>query len=275
MTDVQTQSSTGEAAPKPAGKPKPVKVAGQVVGILGIIVSIVLVVGVLLGRGWVIGQVDAVAATVDAGLARADPVLLAAETKVGDVKTRVEAMVQAADAVAANPAPPPALTGALSGAISAVTDRYASLRSGYSDAREGITSTIAQLQGLVRFIPGVSVPQGPIDALAALDTKVRALDSTLSGVFGGQPGSQAIGELATAVSAKGNELLAGLDTVASAINQVQGTLAQARADAAGIASTIDSVMTILTVVIVLLFVYIALLHWVLFRTSRAAGRPAA
>src|SRR4051794_1032542 len=77
--------------------------AGQVAGIFGIVLCLLLGVASLYGRGWATDSVDSVSQRVDQAISRALPPLTSASSLVTDVSQRVGEVADAADGVAAEP----------------------------------------------------------------------------------------------------------------------------------------------------------------------------
>ena len=78
---------------------------GQVAGVLGIVVCLLLVIGVIIGDVWAVRTVDDVAAAIDAKIAKADPLLTQASAKVGEISGRVSTVADIAAGIAADPSP--------------------------------------------------------------------------------------------------------------------------------------------------------------------------
>ena len=296
VTPVPVTVPAPEPAPEPAAAPQPVSapvtdpasapansgkgrkatgILGQVVGIVGVVVCLALVVGVLLGRGWATGAVSDVASKVDATVARTQPLLDRAGSAVDEVAARAGEAAAAADAVSVDPnAAPQALQGILD-KVSAVSERYLELRSTYASAREQIVSALDRLAIIDRLVPGVSVPQGPIDLLASLDQKAQALDGRVMDLIKAGTAVSTVNTAAAAIAEKARAVQDGLGTVATGIDDVQARLAGLRSELATTTDTINGVITAGCVVLILVLLYLALLHFVLFRFSRErAGVPA-
>lgn len=239
--------------------------AGQVVGVVGIVVCLLLAVGVLLGRGWAMDEVSSTAATIDESLARGEPLLDSAATKVADVQEQVAALEAAAVAVTGNPNPAPALANALSERLSGVSERYLELRTTYASARENIVSAVQRLQMLDRLVPGIEIPQGPIDALAELDARVQELDASLSGIIGPNGVVESVQDAAQRIADRIDQADELLATAEAGLANAQVKLAETRARVASTADTITTGISIGSLGLFLVFLYLALLHWVLFR----------
>jgi hypothetical protein len=260
----------------PSGRRKAMGTAGQVVGVVGIVVCLALVVGVVIGRGWAVDQVEAVAATIDDNLARGEPLIAAAAEKVGDVQARFDVLGEAASALAASDNPAPGLVAALSDRLSGVSERYLALRDGYADVREQIVTAIDRLETLDRLIPGITIPQGPVDALAALDARVQELDAAISPIIGENGMVDSIQGAAGRITERVAQAEALLTQVEAGLEAAEAKLAETRAQVEDTAATLTTVISIGSLVLVVLLLYIALLHWILFRSAAGVRRgPAA
>ena len=198
-------------APGPASAPVPAParpgkgrratgILGQVVGIVGVVVCLALIVGVLLGRGWATDTVNDVAGSLDAAIARVDPVLATATGSIDALAGRAGEVATAAEAIAGDPnATPQALQGVLD-RLGAVSAGYLELRGTYGGAREQVVSALDRLALIDRFVPGISVPQAPIDALASLDGSIRALDGRVMALIEAGAAVQAIDATASAIA---------------------------------------------------------------------------
>jgi hypothetical protein len=263
MTDI-TKPTTSVGTPRKAAS-----VGGQTLAVVGIVVCIVLAASVILARGWAVDQVDAVGDSIDAGLARGIPALQAADTRVAEVGTRVQEVADAATAVATSDAVAPQVAQALSGRLSGISERYLPLRAGYADARSDLVSALDRVQAVQRFVPGITVPQGPIDALASLDQAVRAVDERITGILAANQAGTAIRETAQRVADAAPGVQTALGDVSTRLANAETRLNEARADVTSTMDRITSLITIVTLLILVLLVYVAALHVVLLR---AAGR---
>jgi hypothetical protein len=246
---------------------KAASVGGQTVAVVGIVVCIVLAALVILARGWAVDQVDAVGTSIDAGLARGIPALEAADTRVADVGTRIQEVADAAAAVATSDAVAPQVAQALSGRLSGISERYLPLRAGYADARSDLVSALDRVQAVQRFVPGLTVPQGPIDALASLDESIRAVDERITGILAANQAGTAIRETAQRVADAAPGVQSALDDVSSRLATAEARLNEARADVTSTMDRITNLITLVTLVILALLVYVAALHVVLLRAA--------
>jgi hypothetical protein len=240
---------------------------GQVLGIVGIVVCLVLVVGAVVGREWAVGTVDDVSAAVDAQIAKADPLLTQASAKVGEISGRVGAVADIAAGIAANPSPGGAVADTLRTGLATVSDRYQTLRTNYADMRESVVSMVDRLKTLDRLVPGFSIPQGPVDALSALDTRLREFDSKVTGLITIDPGQGPVNQAAAAIALKAGEIDTRITDLQSGIGEVQQRVSTLRTKLSDTAGTIKLGVTLGAVGTFFVLLYLALLHWVLFRHS--------
>jgi hypothetical protein len=274
---VQAAAPVPAPVPAPAAAPAPAAhsrrnrrlgMAAQIAGVVGIIVCLVLAAGVLLGRGWATDTVSTVTTNIDAKLAEAVPLLDTASSKVSEVAGRVGAVADAANALADRPAPSSELLQGLMGAVTNVSDRYLELRATYGSLKESVTGALEGLQTLDRLIPGFSIPQGPVDALAKLDAAVTEMDAKITGLTDAIPESGPIDMVATAIATKVGEVEAKLQTLVGVIDDAQARLAEVRTQLASTSGTINTVISIGSLGLVLALLWVAVLHWVLFRAGR-------
>ena len=266
MTDV-TKPTTSVGTPRKAAS-----VGGQSLAVVGIVVCIILGALVILARGWAVDQVDAVGASIDAGLARGIPALQAADTRVAEVGTKVQEVADAATAVATSDAVAPQVAQALSGRLSGISERYLPLRADYADARSDLVSALDRVQTLQRFVPGLSIPQGPIDALSSLDAAIRAVDERITGILTANQAGTAIRDTAQRVADAAPGVQTALDDVSTRLGNAEARLNDARADVTTTMDRITSLITILTLLILGLLLYVAALHVVLLRAAGGLRR---
>lgn len=264
-------AAVAPAPPRPS-KGRAMSRVGQVVGIVGIVLSLVLAVGSITGSLWLTGQIGTLAAEVDSRIAEAQPKLDALDARISEVKATVDDVVAVADAAAQVATPGDGVLATLQERLGGLSSRYAGLRNAYSDVREKVTGALAGLQVLERIIPGFQVPQEPLDALNGLDAKVQELDAGISGILDTKFDGGTLRDVAATVAEKIGMVSGGLDKVLGVIDEVGVRVTDARAEIASLASQISTYVTLGGALVTLLFLYMAFLHWVLFRTSRSAGR---
>jgi hypothetical protein len=256
-----------EPPPGPKTRDRVLGTAGQIVGVVGIVVCLLLAVGVVVGRGGAVGTVDDVAATIDAKIAKAEPLLDQASAKVGEISGRVSTVADLAAGIAADPSPGGAVADALRTGLATVSDRYQALRANYGDVRESVQSVVDRLQTLDRLVPGISIPQGPVDALAALDTRLQEFDAKVTGVITIDPGQGPVNQAAAAIAQKAGDINGKISDLQGGIGEIRQRVSALRTKLSDTAGTINLGITLGATGSFVLLLYLALLHWVLFRHS--------
>ena len=270
--------ATERAVPTPAPvrtRRRVASVGGQVLGIVGLVLCLALAIGVLLGRGWAVDQVRTVSGNVDDNLAKAVPVLVAAESKLSDVSAKVDAVTAAAKAVAATDAPSGPVVQALSDRLSKVSEAYLPLRTQYADARTRIVSALDRLVVLERFVPGLSVAQDASDAVAAIDARIKEVDAALTSVLGAPGAGGGLRAAAQTVVDKVATVTAALDAASTGVVAAQAKLDGVRTRLANTTDTAVTGINLGSVGLFVLLLWFALLHYVLFRYSRGLTATAA
>ena len=256
-----------EPPSRPRRRDRVLGTAGQIAGVLGIVVCLLLAVGVIVGDAWAGGTVDDVAAAVDAKIAKADPLLTQASAKVGEISGRVSTVADIAAGIAADPSPGGAVADALRVGLAAVSDRYQTLRSNFAGVRESVQSIVDRLETLDRLVPGISIPQGPADALAAFDARVQEFDAKVTGLITIEPGQGPVNQAAATIAKKAGEIDARITDLQGRIGDVQQRVSALRTKLSDTSGTIKLGITLGAFGSILLLLYLALLHWVLFRHS--------
>ena len=258
-------ASATEPPPRPRRRDRVLGTVGQIAGVLGIVVCLLLVIGVIIGDVWAVRTVDDVAAAIDAKIAKADPLLTQASAKVGEISGRVSTVADIAAGIAADPSPGGAVADALRSGLASVSDRYQTLRSNYAGVRESVQSVIDRLQTLDRLVPAISIPQGPVDALAALDARLQEFDANVSGLITIDPGQGPVNQAAAAIAQKAGDINTKITDLQSGIGDVQQRVSALRTKLSDTAGTMKLGITLGAFGSILLLFYLALLHWVLFR----------
>jgi hypothetical protein len=253
--------------PPPRRRDRVLGTVGQVVGIIGLVVCLVLAVGVVFGRGWAVGTVDDVAAAVDAKIAQAEPLLNQASARAGEISGRVSTVADLAAGIAADPSPGGAVADTLRSGLATVSDRYQTLRANYGDVRASVQSVVDRLQTLDRLVPAISIPQGPVDALAALDARLQEFDAKVTGLISIDPGQGPVNKAAAAIAQAAGDIDAKITNLQGGIGDVQQRVSALRTKLSDTTGTIKVGISLGAIGSILLLFYLALLHWVLFRHS--------
>ena len=265
MTDGVTESPDLQRASR---RRRAVAVTGQVAGAVGIAISLLLIVVALLARGWVVDTAYELANGVNTTIARADPLLDIAEEAVTRVGDRVTDLATSADEVATTTNPTPEALVPIQQRLATMTERYLALREGYAALRGEVASAADRVRTIARVVPFVTLPTGPAETLGTVDQRLQTLDDRIMRVVeaGGLGG--AVDRTAAAIAERAREAEAALTGATDALNEVQARLDELEAKVTGVAETVDAGATLVTLVVILLLVYLAFLHLVLFRVSR-------
>jgi hypothetical protein len=268
MTDAAIETP---AEPGASRGRRGIAIAGQVAGVAGIVISILLIVVVLLGRGWVVETANDLATNVNTTIARADPLLDIAGRAVTGVSERMSDLAETADEVATTVNPTPEALVPLQERLATMTDRYLALREGYASLRAEVAAAADRAQTIARLVPFVELPTGPGDTIRSVDERLRELDDRVMSVIeaGGLRGR--VDQAAAAIAERARAAETALGAATAALDQVEARLVELQAKVTGVAETVDAAATVVTLILVLLLLYLAFLHWVLFRASRRYG----
>jgi hypothetical protein len=83
---------------------------------------------------------------------------------------------------------------------------------------------------------------------------------------------EALDATANAIADKAHAVEAGLGRITTSLDEVKARLAGLRAEIASVAATADTLVTVAGIVLIVVLLYLALLHFVLFRASRGRAR---
>jgi methyl-accepting chemotaxis protein len=261
-----------EVPPRPRRRRARLGLPAQILSIAGVVVSLVLVLAVWWARGLTVNSVDSIASSMDQGLALAGVAANRAADQVDSVAGGLDTLATKAADVAASPNATADDLQGLTARLSSVADRYREFRAGYGDLREKAVSTIDTLTRLDRFVPGVSVPQGPIDALAALDERVRGLDSTISSLVGAVDRAGSVSSTAGSVATQAAAASATLTQASTSVRSISDSTDSLRTDVSNLRSGVTLLLTIVAIVLTILLAYIALLHVALWTVGRGWRR---
>lgn len=268
-----TADTAQSASPPTVGRGRRTASVGiQLVGVVGFAVCVILAVLVLFGRGWAVDQVDAIGTSVDDGMAKGLPLLAEADSRVADVTSQVQKVSDLAGVIAAADRPATDAGQALSAGLGCISERYLPLRARYADARANLVSAVDRLDAASRFVPGVSVPQGPVDALSRLDESIRAVDERVVGLLGTNGEATPVKDVAARVTTASAAVLEALGNVTTRLGEAETRLNEARAKVASTMDTITTLINVVAVLLVLLLVYVAILHVVLMRSAGGMRR---
>jgi hypothetical protein len=264
MTETTTDEPTAEPpAPtpsddQPAAPPTRRGRAVRMFAWFGLALTVVLAIGILLGRGWLVGYVDDVFDTVDGAVANGSTVVALTTGRLEERVADLDSLVGDLQSTAATVTVPPAIAERATG----IADRFGQIRDGWVAVRAKIDAALGTLAQIDRALPFVDLPPGPTEQLAALDQSIADIDANITALRSGA--ASRVGDVVAGATA----LRGAVDRVAEVGTRIEEGLAavEDRLDRAH--GTIDTVMWLTTVVLLLLVGYVALLNVLLIRGYR-------
>jgi flagellin-like hook-associated protein FlgL len=242
--------------------------AAQVAGIVGIVICVLLIVVAWLFHGAARQTVSDLGATVDTGIASAITATDTVASRLQGAGTEAGLIAAEANAEASNPSRSSDAIAALTARVGNLADGYRAIRERYAEARANLTSALSSLQRVARLVPGASAPSDPPPALAELDARLQAVDDTVTSVWSSlNDGGSQSAVAATVATGVGN--LQGLiDDAAARVRDVQGQLGGVQANAASAANGIGTIITLGSLAITLLFLWVLGLNVALWQLGR-------
>ena len=239
----------------------------QAFGLIGLIGSLVLGVGILFGRSWAsdtVGQVFVVAdSSIGDGLAAYDDA-------TGRLNGRIDDLDALLGLVGSAPANSP-VSAAIAGRIAGVTDGYTALRDRYVQARERAQAALRTL-AIANRIPGLEVPTDLGDSLANVDARLAQVDEAVTGLRTAASGRA--GDLAAAVTTF-RDRLAGIQELTQTVRDRIVALQ----DRVGVVhGRVDTGIWLGAGALLVIVLYVALLNlliiWLARRRPKVVAAPA-
>jgi hypothetical protein len=232
-------------------------------GIIGLVFSIILAIVIILGRGWLAGQVDGFFDSVDQAVGGASTVVATTTGRFDERLADLDTLVTDATAQVGAVTLPPALTDR----VTNLADRFGQIRDGWVAIRARIDGVLVTLAQLDRALPFIELPTGPTEELAALDQRIVEIDTSLA-------------SLRTGATRRVQDVVDAATTLRGAVGRVSevGVRIETALDAIGdridrARATVGMLLWVTTGVLLLLVGYIALLNILIIRRPR--GYPAA
>ena len=237
-------------------------VAARVFGIVGLVASLVLAVGVVLMHGWASGLVDEVFASIGGTVDRGAEIADDATGRLRERAAEIDAFIAEAAGVAASAEVP----AAVAQRATAIADRYAQLRQDYVAVRARLDSAFDTIARVARFAPGLDLPTERPGVLDDLDARLAEVDDAIG---------QLRGEAAATVDrlvAAATSLRSATERVADLGVRVESAIAEVDARIDRAQETLDGYLQLILIVLLVLVGYIALLNLVIVLLTR---RPSA
>jgi hypothetical protein len=249
----------------PSGRRR-LDLVARVVALVGLVVCAVLVIGILGARAWVDERVDGTFGTVDDAMDRATVVVNVAAGRIEERAADIDTFLDDTSSLGTGANLPPALVER----ASAIATRFGEIRDQLANVRARIDSTLQAIQNVGRFLPFVEVPSGPADALAAFDERVASIDAAVSDLRSG------VGTTVERARNAATAVRGAVDGIRRVTDRIQGGLDEVRAKAIAANQAIDGYVWLVTIILLVLVGYIALLNvlvLLLTRRPKAAAQP--
>jgi len=251
----------------------------MILGVIGIIISLLLIPAVWVGRSVVNDSVGQVVVAVQTPLQEAQSVSGEFRGRIETIRGTLSPLAQQADTAAQRGPVETQLADRLLQTLDdTIGPQYVLLREAYVSMREKLLGVSRMFDAMRRFLP--DLPMLPAEALSELDTSLQALDSSLVQVradlvsgslpnnLPGVDAMRRVGDGIRGVDGRLSNLETTAGNIEARINQMQDQVLQVQ-------RTIDQVLTVLASVLSLVFIYFALLHGALFAYGRSLRRPIA
>ena len=261
-----TEPAAAPAPPEPAPMPAPergrrkTRAAAQVVGVVGLVVCAVLAIGVLIAHGWISDAVGGVFDTADRQIERGSTIVELASDRVKERVTDIDDLIANVSAITPGAIIPPALAAR----AATVADRYDAVRNQFAELRARVESGLETVRQVARLVPFIDLPTLPTEELAALDSRLQQFDDSVSQLREAGVASvvkERVVEGATNLRGAIDQVSDLGDRIQTRLDEAQGRLDQANA-------RLDGFLWILTIILLLLVAYIAILNGLVIWLAR-------
>jgi uncharacterized phage infection (PIP) family protein YhgE len=253
--------------------------AFMVVGVIGIVISVLLIAAVWVGHAFVNDQITTLAAQVREPLQQAQASTADARTRVQNVQGTLNQITDAvrngSDSVEQQ------LANRLLVLVDQISPEYQRLRQAYLSIRDAVVSANQLVTTLQRVFPSFPQPNLlPADQLAQLDQQLQNFDSNLQQIradltAGTLPDNLPGVELLRRVSDGVNRADQTLDSVLTLINNLDARIQQMQAQVDQTQAAAQRAVTIIALVLTIGCLYVAALHAALFAYGRSLRRTTA
>jgi hypothetical protein len=247
----------------------------MIVGVIGLVISVLLIPAVWVGRAAVDDQVTALTASVREPLQQADDSAGQVSSRIGTIRG---ALGQVANLTQTGTGSTGGLEKGLSQRLLSLIDdtigpAYQQLRDAYISMKERLSQTSRAVAVLQRVVPQVSLPALPTDDLASLDSQIQELDANLrqmrsdltAGILPDNvPGVDTLRKIDDGVQ----KVDAGFAGMVQRVDNIQARVAMLRNQVDQAEAAFDRVSIIVAAVLSLFCLYLGLLHLVLFAYGR-------
>jgi chromosome segregation ATPase len=245
----------------------------MIAGIIGAFVCTALIVGTLLVRDPVQERLDALAQDAVAALDRAIAVSDEAVVRLEAGAAAASEVRVAAEALRTVPTIEEAAISAIQDRLAPLSTRYQELRDRYVVLRERAGELFTTIDRVERLIPGLELPDGPRELITGIDERLVALDSAVAEVSQRATDRSEASQRAGAIAAGVGRLEEGIVSATEVAEDIQAELVGMQERVGSAADRIESLVGLVSWVLIAVVGWVALLHvalWALGRRWRAA-----
>lgn len=236
------------------------RAAAAVAGVIGLVVCAVLAIGILIAHGWISDAVGGVFETADRQIERGSTIVELATDRVQERVTDVDDFIANVSSITPGANIPPELAMR----AASLADRYDAVRNRFAELRARVESGLETVRQVARLVPFIDLPELPTEELAALDSRLQQFDDSLSRLREGgvaQAARDRVVEGATNLRGAIGEVADLGDRIQTRLDQAQERLDQAN-------GRLDGFLWIITIVLLLLVGYIAVLNGLVIWLAR-------
>ncbi len=248
------------AAPAPERGRRKTRAAAQVAGMVGLVVCAVLAIGILFVHGWISDAVGGVFETADRQIERGSTIVELATDRVQERVTDIDDFIANVSAITPGANIPPELAAR----AASLADRYDAVRNQFAELRARVESGLETVRQVARLVPFIDLPELPTDELGALDERLQQFDAGVTRLREGGVAQAAVERVVEGAT----NLQGAIGQVADLGERIQTRLdqAQERLDQAN--ARLDGFLWILTIILLLLVGYIAVLNGLVIWLAR-------
>ena len=248
------------AAPAPERGRRKTRATAQVAGVVGLVVCVVLAIGIILVSGRISDSIGGVFESADRQIERGSTIVELATDRVRERVTDIDDFIGNASAITPGANIPPALAAR----ATAIADRYDAVRNQFAELRARVESGLETVRQVASLVPFIDLPTLPTEELAGLDARLQQFDDNVSRLREAGVASVAVERVVEGAT----NLRGAIDGVADLGGRIQTRLdeAQIRLDQAN--ARLDGYLWILTMILLLLVAYIAILNGLVIWLAR-------
>jgi hypothetical protein len=248
----------------------------MIIGVVGIVVSLLLIPAIWAGRSFVDDQVATVVTTVQGPLQQAEDATGELSSRIANVRGAVGRVGNLAESSTGSS------TGGLEPAVASrllaliddtIGPAYVRLREAYISVRERVVAASRAASIAQRVLPQSSLPSLPTDELETIDTQLQALDASLRQIRddlsagtlpSNTPGADTVRRIDDGVK----QIDSSLGGVVQRVDNLQARVVQAQTQVNQAQATANQATTTAALLLTLFCVYLGLLHAALFAFGR-------